>query len=34
MESWKREKTEKLELPNQEKIRTDWKKENFKYWGI
>ena len=34
MKSWKRETTEGIELPNQEKIKTIGEKENCKYLGL
>ena len=34
MRNGKRQMTERLELPNKEKIRTLGDKETYKYWGI
>ena len=34
MKSGKWHRTESMELPNQDKIRTPGEMENYKYWGI
>ena len=34
MKSWKKERTEAIELPNQERSRTLGEKENYKNLGI